>query len=87
MTSTISRDARLQYVDVSISNDNGVQVNSATNYVVSNTNFVGAYVIGTNLIVACPYTYSNLIYVRLKAMETMQNATAGNYTVRVWYYR
>lgn len=75
----------LKYMDINITNDVGTQINSASGSVINWTNFVSAFVIGTNSVVAVIYTYSNLVYVRLKNVETMANVTAGNYTVRVWY--
>ena len=72
-------------MDLEITNGNGTQVNSASGNVISWTNFISAYVIGSNSLVVVPYTYNNLIYCRFKNMETMDNASNGNYTLRVWY--
>ena len=76
---------KLKYIDINVTNDKTVQVNSASGGVISWTNFIGAYVIDTNSITAISYTYSNLIYLRLKNIETMVDASSGNYKVRCWY--
>ena len=76
----------LKYIDCSISSNNGGQINSLSGGVVNNTNFISCYVIGTNDLTPVVYTYSNLVYARLKNYNTMANADSGNYTLRVWYY-
>lgn len=83
--STLNSKSTLRYVDISISNNTGIQVNSATGGVVGWTSFIGAYVIGANQIVALSYTYSNLVYVILKYQNTLETVPAGDYTVRIWY--
>lgn len=82
----IANKSKINYVDIDITNDVGIQVNSASGGVVNWGNFIGGFVINTNNIVALFYTYSNLIYVRLKNVDTLAQPSAGNYKVRILYY-
>ena len=80
-----SNKSKVLSIDISITNNTGTQVNSASGGVINLGNFLGGLVIDSNSFTAVFYTYSNLVYVRIKAMETMANASAGNYKVRCWY--
>lgn len=73
------------YIDCSISGGNGGQINSMSGGVVNYNNFISCYVVGTNDLTPVVYTYSNLVYARLKNYNTMDNASNGNYTLRVCY--
>lgn len=73
------------YIDCSISGGNGGQINSMSGGVVNYNNFISCYVVGTNDLTPVVYTYSDLVYARLKNYNTMDNASNGNYTLRVWY--
>ena len=84
--STIPNNKQIRTVDINTTNSAGVQVNSASGGKVSWTNFISGFVINTNDIIPVFYTYSNLIYVRLKNVNTMADVSAGNYTVRISYY-
>lgn len=82
---TTATGSKIAYVDCSISNGNGGQINSMSGNIVNYNNFISCYVIGTDNLTPVVFTYSNLIYARLKNYDTMANASNGNYTLRVWY--
>lgn len=86
LNDSLSTKSTIATVDIFTSNDHVVQVNSASGNVVSLSNFISAFVIDTNNLVAVPYTYSNLVYLVVKNNSNMQNASDGNYKIRVRYY-
>ena len=82
-----SGKSRIAYQDIAITlPSNGViQINQATGYTVSYTNFLRAIVISTNNVSVTIYTYSNLIYAFLHQYNSLTAAAAGSYTIRVFY--
>lgn len=85
LSTTVSQKNTVLRIDISITNGIGVQINSASNQVVNWDNFIGCFAINTNNVVPMVYTYSNLLYCRLKDVATLSDVAAGNYTVRVLY--
>ena len=86
-TGTIQKPLFPTYIDITVTpNSNGVfQFNSASGGVVDWTNFLSAYVIGKNYTSVDVYTYSNLLYGRLRNFENISVAETTEATVRVWY--
>jgi len=80
-----SNKSKIVYEDVNITNDNGINISAATGYKATYDKFLNAYVVGANYIATIIYTYNNLIYCRLKNIDTLSNVPAGDYTVRVFY--
>lgn len=81
------QSVRPTYMDVNLTVSTAgtaMQISSASGYKVTYANFLNAYVIDTNQIVARIHTYNNLLYAKFLT-DTGANAPAATYKLRCWY--
>ena len=77
----------LKMIDLPVTVDSNAtfRFETVSSGAVTKDNLIAAFVIGTNNVTCDIYSYSTYVYGRLRSYSSTTAASAGTYTVRVWY--